>query len=142
MDLLELSSSLRAAVAAIHKSLRKQSSAVKAYSMTEIETIAHLFNHSSLLPTELASLTNIKTQSMSQILARFETKGLIKRTRSSTDKRKVYISLSASGKKMVESTKYERDEWLKGVIEKSLSAREKQLLSRAIPVLNKLVENK
>ena len=142
MNTTELSSSLRAAVSALHKGLRKQTSAIKAYSMTEIETIAQLFNNSSLLPTELAALTKVKTQSMSQILSKMEEQGIIKRTPSKDDRRKVYISLSASGKKMVEKTKYERDEWLKGIIEKSLSDKEKELLIKVLPVLNKLIENK
>ncbi|HXB39036.1 MAG TPA: MarR family transcriptional regulator [Bacteroidia bacterium] len=142
MDTTELSSSLRAVVSALHKGLRKQTSAVKTYSMTEIETIAHLFSNSSLLPTELAALTKVKTQSMSQILSKMEEQGIIKRTPSKDDKRKVYISLSATGKKMVEKIKYERDEWLKGIIEKSLTDKEKELLIKVLPVLNKLIENK
>jgi DNA-binding MarR family transcriptional regulator len=142
MNTSQLSSSLREVVAAIHKGLRKQSTSVSSYSMTEIETVAHLFRNSSLLPTELATLTRVKTQSMSQILAKMEEQGIIKRTPSKEDRRKVYISLTASGKKMVEQTRYERDEWLKGKIEKTLTDKEKDLLVKVLPVLNKLIENK
>ena len=142
MNSSELSSSLREVVAAIHKGLRKQMSAISTYSMTEIETIAHLMRNPSLLPTELAALTRVKTQSMSQILAKLEEQGVIKRTPSKEDKRKVYISLTPFGKKMVEQTRYERDEWLKDVIEKSLTDKEKELLIKALPVLNKLIATK
>jgi hypothetical protein len=38
--------------------------------------------------------------------------------------------------------KYEKDEWLKTVIEKSLSDKEKEILTRALPVLKKLAEIK
>lgn len=110
------------------------------YSMTELETIGHLFRHSSLLPTELATLTRIKAQSMSQILNKMEEQGIIKRTPSKVDKRKVSVSLTALGKKMVENTRYERDEWLKDIIEGSLTDKEKELLVKALPVLNKLVQ--
>lgn len=109
--------------------------------MTEIETIAHLFRNPALLPTELAALTRVKTQSMSQILKKLEKEVIIKRTPSKEDKRKVYISLTAAGKKMIEKTKYERDEWLKEVMEKTLTAKEKELLQKALPVLNKLIES-
>lgn len=142
MNSTQLSSSLREVVAAIHKGLRKQSSTISTYSMTEIETIAHLMRNPVLLPTELAALTRIKTQSMSQILAKLEGQSVIKRTPSKEDKRKVYISLTLFGKKMIEQTRYERDEWLKGVIEKSLTDKEKELLIKALPVLNKLIATK
>jgi DNA-binding MarR family transcriptional regulator len=142
MDLTELSSSLRSTIAALHKGLRKQMSPVISYSMTEIETIGSLFRHKTLSPTDLASMTKVKTQSMSQILRKLEEDGIINRTPSKEDKRKVSISLTAFGKKMVEKTKYERDEWLKGAIQKSLTNKEIALLVKILPVLDKLALNK
>lgn len=142
MDIKKLTSSLRSVVSALHKGLRKQMYSVNSYSMTEMETIGHLARCSSLLPTELAALTRIKTQSMSQILNKMEEQGIVKKTPSKDDKRKVYVSLTSFGKRMVEKIKYDRDEWLKCVIEKSLNDKEKELLIKALPILNKLIENK
>ena len=138
METKELASSLRSAISALHKGLRKQTQAANNYSMTEIETISHLIRNAYMLPTELASLTRITTQSMSQILKKMEKEGVIKRAPSKDDKRKVYISLTSSGKKTVEKTRYEKDEWLKSQIEKSLSMKEKELLVKALSLLNKL----
>lgn len=142
MDIQELSSALRSAVAALHKGLRKQIHAASTYSMTEMEAIGLLSRHASLLPTELAALTRVKTQSMSQILKKLEGYNIIKRTPSKDDKRKVYISLTTNGKKLIDTTRYERDEWLKNAIEKTLSAKEKDLLIKTLPILNKLIEVK
>jgi DNA-binding MarR family transcriptional regulator len=139
MDTSELASSLRSVVSNLHKGLRKQADSAMEYSMTEVEIIGHLFRSSSLLPTELATLTRVKTQSMSQMLKKLEDKELIKRTPSKEDKRKVYISLSPHGKKMVEKVRYNKDEWLKGAIEKFLTNKEKDLLIKVLPVLNKLI---
>jgi len=138
MDTLVLSSTLRSLISAIHKGLRKQVYSTKTYSMTEMDTIGYLFRSPRLLPSELAALTKIKTQSMSQILKKMENQGLIARTTSTKDKRKVYISLTSSGKKMVVNYKYEKDEWLKSVIEESLTDKEKEILEKALPVLKKL----
>jgi DNA-binding MarR family transcriptional regulator len=142
MDLTELSSSLRSIISALHKGLRKQMSSVITYSMTEIETIGFLFRLESLSPTELARMTRIKTQSMSQVLKKLEEDGIIKRTPSREDKRKVSITLTAYGKKMVEKTRYDKDEWLKEAIQKSLTNKEIALLIKMLPVLNKLTLNK
>lgn len=142
MNGIELASSLRSVIGALHKGLRKQTSVVQKYSMTEMETIGHLNRNPKLLPTELAALTRITTQSMSQILSKMEKLKIIKRTPAKDDKRKVYISLTALGKKMIVETLYERDEWLKNEIEQLLSAKEKETLEKALPVLNKLLNNK
>ncbi len=138
MDTAELASSLRTVVTHLNKDLRKQANSVKDYSMTEVETIMHLFRSSPLLPTELAALTKITTQSMSQILKKMDEQGIIKRSPSKDDKRKVYIFLTPLGKKMVSKVKDDTDEWLKGAIEK-LTDKDKGVLIKALPVLNKLI---
>jgi DNA-binding MarR family transcriptional regulator len=142
MNTAELSSSLRSVVSALHKGLRKQAFSVNTYSMTEMETIGHLSRTASLLPTELAALARVKTQSMSQILKKMEAQDVIRRKPSKEDKRKVFISLTPFGKKLVEKAKYDKDEWLKDAIDGSLTEKEKELLIRVLPVLNKLTETK
>ena len=142
MNTTELSSLLRNTISALHKRLRKQAGSVSIYSMTEVETIGHLFRATSLLPTELATLTRVKTQTMSQILKKMEEQGIIKRTPSKDDKRKVFVSLTPSGRKLVEKVRYDKDEWLKGAVEKSLTDKEKELIEKVLPLLNKLAETK
>jgi DNA-binding MarR family transcriptional regulator len=136
----QLAPALRTVVSNLHKSLRRQMPVTGTYSMTEIETIALLLRNERMLPSELASLTRVKTQSMSQIINKLEANQVIKRTPSKTDKRKVYISLTASGKKMIERNIYERDERLGKAIEEALDKKEKELLQKAVVVLNKLLE--
>ena len=142
MNTTELSTSLRTVISGLHKGLRKQLYSANTFSMTEIDTIRHLYHSTSLLPSELAVMTKITTQSMSQVLNKMEKHGIILRTPSETDKRKVYISLSAFGLEMVKQIKYDREEWLKSVIEKKLTPEDMELLAKALPVLHKLIENK
>ena len=142
MNTTELSTSLRSVISALHKGLRKQMGSANQYSMTELETVGLLNRNTSLLPSELAAFTRIKTQSMSQILKKMEDQNIIVRTPSSDDKRKVFISITPLGKKMVEKTRYDRDEWLKDSIEKYLSKSEKELIVTALPALKKLAEFK
>jgi hypothetical protein len=44
--------------------------------------------------------------------------------------------------KMVDKAKYDKDEWLSRAIELNLSKKEKDLLIKLLPVLNKLAETK
>jgi len=135
-----LAVSLRTVVAAIHKGLRKQMDAVNSYSMTEIATIGFLSRNEPCLPTALAAMAKVTTQSMSQILKKMESTGIIKRSPASEDKRKIYIALTPLGKKTVEKARYEKDEWLIGLVENALSEKERKVLEKALPVLQKLTE--
>jgi DNA-binding MarR family transcriptional regulator len=140
MTTSELATSLRTAIATLHKTLRKQVYSEHAYSMTEMETIGYLYRNSGSLPTELAEATKVTTQSMSQILGRLHDANIISRTPSGDDRRKVNISLTAEGKKMVEKTRYDRDEKLRTIIEEHLSEKEIQALEKLLPLLNKLAD--
>lgn len=142
MNTTILASSLRQVISGLYKGLRKNMSSVAGCSMTEIETVGHIARHEQIQPTELATLTRITPQSMSQILTTMEQTGIIKKTPSKEDKRKVYISLSPAGRKLLEQTRYERDEWLKTTIEDTLTKEETDILAKAIPILNKLATNK
>src|ERR1700754_3353828 len=138
MPKTQLTSSLRMAVGALHKALRRQSSLGSSYSMTELETIGLISRNDSILASELASLTRITTQSMSQVLKKLETQGLITRTGSQHDKRKMHISLTPAGEKLVKQNRNERDIVLQKRIEAMLTDKEVALLEKVIPILNKL----
>lgn len=136
----ELASSLRTVISKLFAKLRQKINMVDSLSLTEISTLSNLYNYQSLFPSQMAEMVNIKTQSMSQVINRLEEFNLIAKTPSETDKRKVAISLSATGKKQVEITRYERDQWLDAAIENHLSAAEKKTLTDAILILEKLAE--
>lgn len=110
----------------------------ESYSITEITTLGRLYRQDQLLPSELAAMAKVKTQSMSQILKKLEKQNVIVRTPCETDKRKTFISLTETGRKLVEQTRYERDEWLTNAIRKNLSRDERRTLMKAIEIMHKL----
>lgn len=140
MNIKELSSALRVSVSAMHKRLRKQMYSVDTYSMTEVRVVGLLYKKGPLLPSELADFTKVKPQSISQILKKLGNRNLIKKSPSKEDGRKIIVSLTSKGEKMVEQTRYERDEWLAHAIKNTLSEEEMKKLEDAIIILNKLAE--
>jgi DNA-binding MarR family transcriptional regulator len=108
--------------------------------MTELTTLSYLYQSPPMSPSELADLNKIKTQSMSQALARLESAKLIQRTASREDKRKVGVSLTPLGKKMIEQSRYERDEWLAEAIRNTLSEKESKALAAVIPLLRQIAD--
>lgn len=128
---------LRNVVSDLGKRLRKTYSA-DGYSISELTTLSYLYRHTALYPTELAAMAKIKTQSMSAVLKKLEAAKLIRRKANGPDGRKTAISLTALGRKMVDKTRYERDEWLAAAILQALSSKEQELLKAAIPLLQKI----
>ena len=137
---LQLASDLRTVTTRLIKKLRSKSSASGELSFTERSTIASLDLHKELLPNELASMEKITTQSMSQILNHLLELGYIKRRVSQTDKRKVIISLSKAGQNVLYKVRSERDEWLNKALHETCSAKELEVLRKAILPLTKLVD--
>ncbi|MDN3547344.1 MarR family winged helix-turn-helix transcriptional regulator [Mucilaginibacter aquaedulcis] len=135
-----LASELRAVVTRLTKKMRKESSTAAQLSLTERSTIALLDQHGELLPTELAAMEKITTQSMSQILNKLLLLGIIKRRISETDKRKAIITLSDEGRTLLYQVRHEREEWLNKALDATCTEEEKALLKKAIGPLTKLVD--
>jgi len=138
----ELASSLRDIVSRMHKRLRREVKSVDNLSLTEITTLSYLYTNGAMYPSELAEVTMVKAQSMSQIITHLEELSIVTKTPSHTDKRKVAISLTDFGKQVVEQTRYERDEWMDNAIENNLSVAEKKTLMEAVALMNKLTDHK
>jgi DNA-binding MarR family transcriptional regulator len=136
----QLASDLRTVTTRLVKKLRKKSAIAGELSLTERSTIGLLDQHQELLPNELAAMEKITTQSMSQILSHLLELGLIIRTPSQTDKRKVIISLSDEGKAVLYRIRYERDEWLSKALAETCTAEEQKILTAALGPLTKLVD--
>jgi DNA-binding MarR family transcriptional regulator len=136
----KLASDLRTVITRLIKKLRNKSAASEKLSLTERSTIALLDQHKELLPSELAAMEKITTQSMSQILNHLLELGYIIRRVSATDKRKVIISLSKTGQDILYKMRNERDEWLNKALNTACTAKEQEMLRRAIMPLTRLVD--
>ena len=137
---LQLASDLRTVLTRLINKLRSKSETGGKLSLTERSTIALLDLHKELLPSELAAMEKITTQSMSQILNHLFELGYITRRISITDKRKSIITLSKAGQNVLHKVRNERDEWLNKALKETCTAKELEVLQRAITPLTKLVD--
>jgi DNA-binding MarR family transcriptional regulator len=137
---LQLASDLRIVVTRLVKKLRKESVTGQQLSLTERSSMALLYQHKKLLPSELASMEKITNQSMSQILNYLLKLGYITRTASDTDRRKVIISLTEQGEKTILQMRNEHDMWLARAIRATCTKEEEVLLIQVIGSLTKLVD--
>ena len=137
---MNLASELRTVVTRLVKKLRKKTAWAEKLSLTERSTIALLDQHKTMLPSELAAMEQITTQSMSQVLNHLFEMGCITRTPSETDKRKILISLSPAGQEILYKARNEKDEWLNKVLSENFSDEERVILNKAIGPLTRLID--
>jgi len=135
----DIAAQLRPVLTRLVRKMRKLSPIDTPLSQTERAVLVSLENH-KLLAAELAVIEKITPQSMGQVITHLNSLGLIDKTPSETDKRKIYISISATGKNMIQQVRNERDEWLSHAIAKVCNTQEQEILKAAIGPLAKLVE--
>ena len=135
-----LATELRTIVSRLIKKLRNKSVSSEQLSLTERSTLALLDQHKALLPNELAAMEKITRQSMSQILNHLYQLGYIIKKTHDTDNRKTIISLSKAGQNILYKVRNERDEWLQKALQETCSAKEQELIKRALVPLTKLVD--
>jgi len=137
---IEVASNLRAVIHRLVKVLRKHTRNEEMLSLTERSTLGLLYQHGQLLPTELAQIEKVTTQSMSQVIAHLVEIAYIVKTPAESDKRKAYLSLTPAGRDYIERHRQEKQEWLARTLHEKTSAREKEVLSEALTILSKLLD--
>jgi len=137
---IEIAGNLRATIHRLVKVLRKHTRNEEMLSLTERSTLGLLYQHSQLLATELAQIEKVTTQSMSQVISYLAEIAYIVKTPAESDKRKVYLSLTPAGRDYIERHRQEKQEWLARTLHEKTSAREKEVLSEALAILSKLID--
>ena len=135
-----LATKLRPVLTRLVRKLRKLSPADTPLSQSERSVLVLLEQNGELLSAELAVMEKITPQSMGQIINHLSALNLIDKKVSPTDKRKILLSISAQGAKMIQQVRNERDEWLSKALRQTCTPAEQQLLLQAIESLNKLVD--
>ena len=88
---------------------------------------------------ELASEEGISAPAMSGHVDRLERAGLLDRVRSSEDRRRVGLTLTADGERLMRRVRARRTTWLANRL-RALEAGELETVEAALPALMKLVE--
>ena len=88
---------------------------------------------------ELAALERVSVPGMSKFVARLEEAGLVQRAAVAGDQRRVGLSLTAAGQKVLRSVKSKRTAWLAARL-RQLDPNELEVIDAAIEPLMHLVE--
>jgi DNA-binding MarR family transcriptional regulator len=134
----ELASQLRPALLRLTRLVRIQRVDMS-ITLTQLSAMGTLRKNGAMSAGELAACERVQPPSMTKVIANLEERGLVRREVHPTDRRQAVIEITAAGNALLESERRSRDAWLSRQLA-TLSAEERALLQRAIPIMEKLAE--
>ena len=119
-----------------HRSLRDVWRFVRAsgISMPQFNLLMHLHHHGRCGMSDLSERMDLSPAGISQLTDRLVQSGLLLRTEDPSDRRARTLALTEAGRALAEAGLRERTRWIED-LEAGLSADERALVLRALPVL-------
>jgi DNA-binding MarR family transcriptional regulator len=137
VDSVELANRLRPVLLLINRHLRREAHA-EGITGGQTALLALIRHHPQLGVRELAAREGISVPSMTRYLDRLERAGLIIRTRSPEDARRIRPALTPKGVRVLRSVRRRRTAWLAERLE-GLPAAEQRAVAAAIEPLSRLL---
>jgi DNA-binding MarR family transcriptional regulator len=138
-DAAEAAVALRLAVGRIARRSR-QVHVVGDVSLSEVSVLARLDRDGPDSPGSLAELERVRPQAMAATLAGLEERGLVSRRPDATDGRRVVMTLTEAGRKVVSDRRSELVRRMAAVLETELTPAERRTLLAALPLLDRIAE--
>jgi DNA-binding MarR family transcriptional regulator len=133
----QLASRLRLAVARTARRLRQEAGG--GLSPTLSAALASIDNHGPLTPSELADRERIKRPTATRLIVSLEESALVARTADPADGRSSLIAVTPEGHELLHTLRTRKDAYLAQRL-RALSAEERETLSRAAGILERLLE--
>lgn len=134
----ELASQLRPALLRLTRIIRNQRVDMSV-TLTQLSAMGTLRKSGPMSAGELAACERVQPPSMTKVLANLEERGLVRREVHPTDRRQAVIQITAAGEELLDSERRSRDAWLSKQLA-TLSAEDRALVQRVIPIMEKLAE--
>ena len=138
VDSVELANRLRPVLLLLNRHLRREAHA-EGITGGQAALLAQIRNHPQLGVRELAAREGISAPSMTRYLDRLEKAGLIVRTRSPQDARRIRLALTPKGVRVLRSVRRRRTAWLAERLD-GLPPAEQRAVADAIEPLTRLLE--
>src|SRR3954451_12492244 len=134
----ELASLLRPALLRLTRIVRHQRVDMSV-TLTQLSARATLQQRGPMSAGDRANCERVQPPSMTKVLANLEERQLVRRDAHPTDRRQAIIAITPAGVALLDSERRSRNAWLSKRLG-PLTAEERALLQRVIPILDKLAE--
>jgi DNA-binding MarR family transcriptional regulator len=138
LDTTELANRLRPVLLKLNRELRREIHSL-GVTGTQVGLLVQIKYKPGIGMRELASLERMSVPGMSKFVARLEEAGLVQRAAVEGDQRRVGLSLTPAGHKVLRSVKSKRTAWLSARL-RQLDSEELEAIDAAIEPLAHLLE--
>ncbi|WP_137723409.1 MarR family winged helix-turn-helix transcriptional regulator [Prescottella subtropica] len=138
-DTRALASDLSLSVVRLTRHLRGRRNDAKV-SLTQLSALASLSAEGSMTPGALAAREKVQPPSMTRVVASLADLGLVDRAPHPTDGRQIIVSLSESGRDLMDSETQAREAWMTEKLS-HLTDTDLDTLRAAVVIITDLVEN-
>ncbi|MFJ7214055.1 MarR family winged helix-turn-helix transcriptional regulator [Amycolatopsis sp. NPDC098790] len=138
-DLLQASADLRVALGRVIRRLR-QGYVVGELTLPERSVLSRLDREGTATPGCLADLERVKPQAMGVTLAGLVERGLVERRKDDSDGRKVLMSVTETGVKLLTDRRSETTRKMAAALAEKFTAAEQRELVAAIPLIERLAD--
>ncbi|WP_372665308.1 MarR family winged helix-turn-helix transcriptional regulator [Amycolatopsis kentuckyensis] len=138
-DLLQASADLRVALGRVIRRLR-QGYVVGELTLPERSVLSRLDREGPATPGCLADLERVKPQAMGVTLAGLVERGLVERRKDDSDGRKVLMSVTGTGVKLLTDRRSRTTEKMATALAEKFTAAEQRELIAAIPLIERLAD--
>lgn len=134
-----LARELRILLGAFKRRLREQMSAGD-LTLSQLAVLGRLERQGPATVSALAREEGVRPQSMGATIAALEAAGLVRGAPDPSDGRQTLLSLTDACRELIAASRLAREDWLLAVIETKLTPAQQAELSRAVALLQRLVE--
>jgi len=139
LDVTEVAAAVRMAVGGLVRKL-KQIPSPGELTLAETSALSRLDRGGPATSSDLAKQDRISPQSMGATLAALEQRGLVERSRDPEDGRRIMLSISAAGRRVVNDRRSARTELIARALRGGFTPAELGQLMTAAPLLERLAE--
>jgi DNA-binding MarR family transcriptional regulator len=108
--------------------------------ISHLAVLSRLDREGAQTTSRLAAAERMRPQSMAEIVGELHGDGVVTRRPDADDRRQVLVELTAGGRKLLATSRRQREDWLSRAIADELSPAEQKTLVKAISVLRRLAE--
>jgi DNA-binding MarR family transcriptional regulator len=120
--------------------LLRRLSAQHAFPWAQATVLTRLDREGAMTTSALAAAERVRPQSMAQTVAELQAQGLLGRRPDPDDRRQILIELTDHGREALTEERRLREGWLAHAISTELTAKEQEILIKAVPLLRRLSE--
>jgi DNA-binding MarR family transcriptional regulator len=129
---------LRIAVARLSRRLRP-TAAAGSLTTSEVDVLVAIDRQGPLRLSDLAGFAGLNPTMLSRLIPRLEAAGLMRRLVAEGDRRVCRVEINPKGRRLLERIRSERNDALSGLL-RELDAADRDVVARAVPVLEELAE--